>query len=367
MKYLLSCFIFFFTVLPAAAQWKWFDPLKCSFPVVQNQGFTSEIGYSYQRLPNRAQAVVRREVWNLSRESAGLSIRFFCNAPQIKIRYQVTGGFSMPHMPATGVSGVDLYRIDDDHTWNFCFGNYAFADTVVYSYNHLEKNTRQEKGSEYKLFLPLYNEVKWLEIGLPEGNRAEFVPASQEKPIVVYGTSIAQGACASRPGMAWTNILHRSLDCPVINLGFSGNGKLEENVLDFINELNASLFVLDCMPNFPDDNYETIYTHVVNAVKQLRRQHTTPILLVEHTGYSNAKTDTTQFERYNHTNRASRKAFETLTAEGVSSVYYVSHDELDFNPDAWVDYVHPSDVGMQQQAKVLTKAIRDILYKNNNQ
>jgi len=366
MKYILSCLISFLAVLPAVAQWKWFDPLTCGFPVIQNQGFIHEIGNSYHRLPDRAKDVVRKEVWNLSRESAGLSIHFFCNAPQIKIRYQVTGGFAMPHMPATGVSGIDLYRMDDNHSWDFCFGNYAFADTVVYSYNHMKKPSGRKKGFEYKLLLPLYNGVKWMEIGVAEDESVEFVPASEEPSIVVYGTSIAQGACASRPGMAWTNILQRSLNCPVVNLGFSGNGKLEENVLGFIGELNARLYILDCMPNFPDDDYETIYTHVVSAVKQLRQKDKTPILLVEHAGYSNAKTDSTQFEYYDHTNRASRKAFETLTAEGVPSVFYVSHDELDFDPDAWVDYVHPSDVGMQRQAKVLEKAIRDILHEDNN-
>lgn len=49
-----------------------------------------------------------------------------------------------------------------------------------------------------------------------------------DHPIVLYGTSIAQGACASRPGMAWGNIVSRSLEIPLINLGFSGNGKLEK-------------------------------------------------------------------------------------------------------------------------------------------
>lgn len=366
MKYFLLCFLFFFTVPSVTAQWKWYNPLKCGFPVIQNQGFIQETGYSYNRLPDRAKDVVRKEVWNLSRESAGLSIRFFCNAPQIKIRYQVAGAFAMPHMPATGVSGVDLYRMDDDHLWDFCFGKYAFADTIVYSYNHLERNSGGKKGFEYELFLPLYNRVKWMEIGVAENESIEFVPASEELAIVVYGTSIAQGACASRPGMAWTNILQRSLNCPVINLGFSGNGKLEKNVLNFISELNACLFILDCMPNFPDEDYQTIYAHVVNAVKQLRRQHQTPILLVEHAGYSNAKTDTTRFEYYDHTNKASRKAFETLAAEGVPSVFYISHDDLNYDPDAWVDYVHASDLGMQQQAKVLEKTIRVILREENN-
>lgn len=68
------------------------------------------------------------------------------------------------------------------------------------------------KGYEYEVYLPLYNDVKWLEVGVQEGYKLEFLPASQEKPIVLYGTSIAQGACASRPGMAFGNVIGRNWD-----------------------------------------------------------------------------------------------------------------------------------------------------------
>ena len=74
-------------------------------------------------------------------------------------------------------------------------------------------------------------------------------------PIVVYGTSIAQGGCASRPGLAWTNILGRKLDRPVINLAFSGNGKLEKELIELLSEIDASLYVLDCLPNLTSPEY----------------------------------------------------------------------------------------------------------------
>jgi len=100
-----------FTVLSAHAQWKWLNPLECGFPVIQNQGWTEEIGDRYVRLPQRAEGKVRKPVWDLSRNSAGLAIHFFSNAPELKVRYQVSGPLNMPHMPTTGVSGVDLYSI----------------------------------------------------------------------------------------------------------------------------------------------------------------------------------------------------------------------------------------------------------------
>ena len=130
---LLFCCLLF---LPAAAQWKWHNPMEAGFPVIQNQGFTKEIGNSYTRLPERAKGVVSEPVWNLSRHSAGLAIHFYSNAPQIKVRYTVTGSLNMPHMPSTGVSGVDLYSINSDGEWHFCFGNYSFKDTITYTYNN---------------------------------------------------------------------------------------------------------------------------------------------------------------------------------------------------------------------------------------
>ena len=67
------------------------------------------------------------------------------------------------------------------------------------------------------------------------------LPVRRDKPVLVYGTSIAQGGVASRPGLAWTALLERKLDRPVINLAFSGNGRLEPEVLDLIaGQVNAA-------------------------------------------------------------------------------------------------------------------------------
>ncbi len=356
---LLFCCLSF---LPATAQWKWHNPMDAGFPVVQNQGFTREIGTSYTRLPDRAKGAVREPVWNLSRHSAGLALHFYSDAPQIKIRYTVTGNLSMPHMPATGVSGVDLYSINSDGEWRFCFGGYSFGDTITYTYNNIGEDLYHKKGFEYRLFLPLYNGVKWLEIGTPEEAKLEFIPLSPEKPIVLYGTSIAHGACASRPAMAWSTILQRSLDYPLINLGFSGNGKLEKEMLQFINETDARLYILDCMPNLTNQNEEEVTALTVAAVKQLREKHDTPILLIEHGGYSNMYTDSAQHKAITKVNRASRKAYEQILSDGIKNIHYLSREELDIPADGWVDYVHPSDLGMQRQAEVVERKVREILH-----
>lgn len=362
MNRLLNIIVLCLICLSAKAQWKWLNPMEAGFPVVQNQGWPEEIGYSYVRLPDRAESEVRKPLWDLSCNSAGLAVHFYSNAPTVKVRYQVSGGYTMPHMQATGVSGLDLYRIDSNGDWSFCFGNYSFGDTISYDYGGLGKDKFHDCGFEYRLYLPLYNSVKWLEIGVPEGAGLTFIPQSQEKPIVLYGTSIAQGACSSRPGMAWANILQRSLDYPLINLGFSGNGRLEKTVLDYMMEQDARLYVLDCLPNLTNKTNEEVTRLVVDAVRQIREKRNAPILLVEHAGYSNAFSNSEQHELYTRLNMASRKGYEILLKEGVKDLHYLSHKDLNFPPDAWVDCVHPSDWGAACQAVAVEKKVRHILH-----
>src|SRR5690606_23929712 len=140
---------------------------------------------------------------------------------EIFVRYTTTktkANYAMDHFPATGVSGVDLFAENSDGSWAWANGRYQFNDTITYSFSGLNLGKEKYKdGRKFHLYLPLYNNIKWLEIGVRVGNSIEFIPVSvEEKPIVVYGTSIAQGGCASRPGMAWTNILNRTLKTPVV-------------------------------------------------------------------------------------------------------------------------------------------------------
>lgn len=288
-------FLFTFTICSLLAllskaqtpeQVKWWNPANNSFPVLEGQAWPNEVKNYYDRLPARAEKNVRKEVWDLSKNSAGLYIKFRTDAGKIEVRYGVSSksNFAMPHMPATGVSGVDLYAIDYGGRWVWAPGKYHFGDTITYTFSNLEPGKeKNDMPFEYRLFLPLYNTVSWLEIGIPEGKTFIPLPLSTKKPIVVYGTSIAQGGCASRPGVAWTAILERELNRPLINLSFSGNGKLEKPMIDFISEIDAEIYVLDCLPNLTNLADPELETKIRNAVSGLQSKHpAVPILLAEH-------------------------------------------------------------------------------------
>lgn len=318
--------------------WHWYTPTQ-----IEGQGFS--VAAKYDRLPAKAEKTVPPKVWNLSRESAGLSVRFRTSAPDIVVRYVVSGKLDMPHMPATGASGVDLYSIDPNGEWKWSAGKYNFGDTITYRFSGMSKDV-----GEYRLYLPLYNTVKWLEIGTAGNDSIHFLPLRREKPIVVYGTSIAQGGCASRPGLAWGNQLERIMDRPLINLGFSGNGKLDPPVTALLTEIDAKIYVLDCLPNISGLPANEITDRVLTAVKQIRKvRPATPVLLVEHARITG--------------NTALEAAYEQLLVNGEKQLYLLPAAQLGLGMESTVDGTHPNDIGMQQYANGYAQVLRQIFHE----
>ena len=346
--------------------YQWWDPAANSFPVVEGQAWPKEVKAPYDRFPARAEKTVRSAVWNLSMNAAGLYIKFRTNASNITIRYAVKGAQAMPHMPATGVSGIDLYAIDIDGNWVWAPGKYSFGDTVEYRFSSLKPVAGLGRDCEYRLFLPLYNTVNWLRIGVPRETSFNPIALQPEKPVVIYGTSIVQGGCATRPGLAWTSILERVLDRPLFNFGFSGNGKLESAVIDLLTEIDAKIYVLDCLPNMTPGGglkADEVAERLIAAVKEIQAKRPgTPILMVEHSGSGTDRIiDTTHYNDFEAVNNTFRKVFARLVSEGVKNIYSLSNKEIGLDIDATVDGVHPNDWGMMLYANACEKKIRSIL------
>ncbi|MFA4867704.1 MAG: SGNH/GDSL hydrolase family protein [Pedobacter sp.] len=343
---------------------KWWNPSKNEFPVLEGQGWSKGLQNFYDRIPVRAENALRKPVWSLSRNSAGLKFRFKTKARQIVVRYIVEKkNFAMLHFPATGVSGVDLYSPNNDGSWAWANGKYKFGDTITYTFSNLDLDTKKYKdGREYHLYLPLYNNVSWLEVGVAEN--ADFLPLAprKEKPVIVYGTSIAQGGCASRPGMAWTAILERKLGIPMINLGFSGNGQLEKELIDLIAEIDASVFVLDCLPNLGGFKPEEVSKRILASVNTLRKKHPkTPIILTDNAGFIENRMDAAVRRTVTTSNQTSAAAYQQLVKAGIKDIYQLSTQEIGLGTDGTVDGSHPTDLGMLRYATAYETLIKKIL------
>ena len=363
MKKILLTYLFFihlsFAGIPLSyAQMVWKDPLTEGFPVVEGRLIDQN---DYSRLPVYLKDSVRNVVWDLSLQAAGLSISFASNSSKIQVEYLVSKPIQLSHMPATGVSGVDLYVLDKTGHWKWIRGNFSFGDTIRYVFSWDQESV---EGGKYTLFLPLYNQVKQLRIGIESNSTFEFSPRPAQEHIVIYGTSIAQGACASRPGMAWTNILQRELNQPIVNLGFSGNGMLEKEIIHFIAHEKASLFVLDCLPNLVSTkglSDQEISGRIQYAVQYLRQKHpTTPILLTAHAGYSDGEVDPLRKEMYLQINQLLEKEFNSLLSGGMEKIFLLEKEEIGLTEADFVDGTHPTDGGMLKYAQAYVQKILEI-------
>ena len=357
-----------------------FDPIDVGAEV-HGSGWESLAG-RFVRLEDSAEGLVRKPVWDLSRNSAGLSLVFRSNTRRLELSFDVFGWKGMNHMPATGVSGVDLfaYKPDGEELW--CAAKFMpqfkeeFIEVpaqtsstpssaqarkvrvtrVAYSFEQIDYEEGCEEY-EWHLYLPLYNTVENFRMAVEEGCRLEWVPRDERQPIVVYGTSIAQGACATRPGMAWTNLVERELRYPVVNLGFSGNGKLEAELFALLDQIDAGVYIIDCLPNIKvTDNFEE---KLEAGIKLLREHHSCPILVVDHSGHTNDRTNLSRCFP-DELNRRQAALVKRLRKEGIKQLYYLTRNEIAWDKDSMVEGIHPNDRGMMQQAEAVCEKLRQI-------
>jgi hypothetical protein len=328
--------------------------------VVEGRGF-DDVSTPYNRLPARARELVRPEVWELSTHSAGLSARFVTNAASLRVRWTLRhpGELSSPHMSATGASGLDLYvKLKGAWRWQ------AVASPERAAYNEaalIDAAAPMKPGRrEFLLYLPLYNGVTRVEIGIPSGATIERAPAATAKPLCCYGTSIVQGDCASRAGMAYPAMLGRWFDRPAINLGFSGQGRAEPEMAELLAEIDASAYVIDALPNLV---HELVETRIPAFVQTLRgARPLTPIVLIESIAYPDGQLVRQRFDRASMSNIALRKVHRDLQAAGMRDLHLVSgSDLLGKDGEATVDGTHPSDLGLFRIATALRQVLKRIL------
>jgi len=314
----------------------------------------------YDRLPISYKEKVREPVWNLSKASAGITVRFHSNSTSINLKWTVLNDLDMPHMASTGIKGIDLYT-KYNNKWRYVTTAGALVGLKTYQNKSIPADSINEYEliknmspdfREYKLFLPLYDGVTKLEVGIDSTASIEKASPSAVKPIVFYGTSITQGGCASRPGMAHTNIISRKLDVDCINYGFSGNGRMETPIVELISEIDAHFYVIECMQNM---NSEQVSERVRPLVDMIRSNHPyTPIVLVENMMYTMAFLDQTIKTRLIQENAALKNEYDKIIKSGIPNIFYIK-DNKDFllDNEGTVDGVHLTDLGFLRYADYL--------------
>lgn len=313
----------------------------------------------YRRLPLGPAEKLPDAVDELANCSAGGQVSFQSDSRRIAIRAQLAGRANMSHMPATGQCGFDLYV---GPPFAQRFHSVTKYDHTQAAYELLLFEHSNKTMRNITLNFPLYQEVREVQLGLdPEANIAPPSPWTVEGRIVIYGTSITQGGCASRPGMAYTNILSRTLNAEMINLGFSGNGRAEPEVINLMaNVPSPRLFVLDYEANADGKLANTLPV----AIRILRESHrTVPIMVVSRIAFSRDATHNASLRGRESSRDMQARLVEDLRASGDTGIHFVDGALLlgaDFD-ECTVDGVHPNDLGFARIARQLDIEIRNIL------
>jgi len=354
--------------------------------LLEGQGWTNTESY-YDRLPARAKDTAGNIRWFRSHDSAGLCLRFGVertktnepmdySQPVIQVRWVLNSDvLAMPNMAASGVSGVDLYGRIPQGPWRHLSSARPRTLSTLTNQSALARANYQE----YLLYLPLYNGVRLVQVGLDKTLRIT-KPTNdsrlRRKPIVFYGTSISQGGCASRPGMAATALVGRNLDVPIINLGFNASGQMVPEMAELLKELDPAVYVLECYTNMKQ---KMLNEEVIGGfVKILRKARpTTPILIVGGTSCHSERVPGTRCRMCQRSGPYSKTSchierfpgprklsaiYAKLEAQGITGLHYLpSVDLLGEDGEGTVDGCHPNDVGMMRQAAGYTQALTPLL------
>lgn len=300
---------------------------------------------------NKMPATVKR----LFSNSAGLAICFTTNSSVIKAKWTVPDNWQLPNLTRIAQKGLDLYIKRD--------GKWQFAGVGVPGGVTTEKVLVDNMGDGEKeclLYLPLYDELKSLEIGVSGDS---YIRARQNPfrgKIVAYGSSIMQGASASRPGMAYPARLSRSSGYNFINMGLSGSGKMEKEVAEMLADIDADAFVLDCIPN---PSPKEITERTVDFVMTLRQKHPdTPIIVIQTLVRESGNFNLKARENVKRQNEAISEQVEVLRKKNVKNLYFIKEDRfLGTDHEGTIDGTHPNDLGFDRMLQKYKPAIGKIL------
>ncbi|RZF59489.1 SGNH/GDSL hydrolase family protein [Sphingobacterium corticibacterium] len=352
MKYLLMIIVLLSSLAEVQAQ----QIIPSSKLTIQGRAFPESP--AFHRIDTAKYANLPITVKQLYTHAAGLFITFRTNSTKLSIDWETAdaalGNNSTPIMSR----GFDAYVKEPDG-WRFAGVARPNLKKAESSYTIVENMEKTEK--EFLLYFPLYKELRSFQLRIDE--EANFSPTVQQfhKKIIVYGSSIVHGASASRPGLAYPAKISRNMHADVINMGVSGNARMEIAVAQMINDIqNVDLIVMDCVPNCSP---EQVTERTFAFVQELRKTHPqTPILMMESIIRQIGNYNLEWKKKRHEQNVNFRTEYDRLLAAGYKNLFYLPADHLlgdDY--EGTIDGTHPTDVGFERMVKIIQPEIEKIL------
>ena len=321
----------------------------------------------YTRLPQQYMDSCREEQQWLYNHSSGIAVRFATNSKRIAAQYNLKNNFHMQHMAMTGIKGTDLYYLNEErNVWEHV--NTARPQEKNFKADSIQSKLYVEnldgEMHEYMIYLPLYDGINWLQIGVD--STAELTMPRVENPrkmgkIVIYGTSIQQGGCASRVGMVPSAMIQREYNLECVNISTSGNARMDLYIAEAMASIeDAICFVVDPVPNCTKDRLDTITYDFINILRTRRPE--VPIIMVEGIMYPYTRHNSYHAEYLPQKNESFRLGYEQHLAENPNGLYYMTCEgQVGPEMEGTVDGVHLTDYGFRAYADLLEVKIKEAL------
>ncbi|HZH55367.1 MAG TPA: SGNH/GDSL hydrolase family protein [Sphingobacteriaceae bacterium] len=289
--------------------------------------------------------------------SAGMYISFRTNSSSIYAKWCTSSAKAYMNMTGIAFEGLDLY-IKKDGAWVYAgVGRLGTGDC-----NEHTLVTAMEEGvwKECLLYLPLYDAISSLEIGV--NTDAKIHPLENKpfnKQIPIYGTSIVQGASASRPGLAYPARMSRLLGHDFINLGISGSAKMEPEVAHMIANMELDGLILDCIPNCSPDN---ISDRTASFIQIIRKKHPQiPIIAMEGAAFESGNFNRIIADDMEERNRRWNIEINLLKKSDPNLYLIESEGLMGDDHEGTIDGTHPNDLGFDRMLNKMVPATKNIL------
>ena len=321
----------------------------------------------YTRLPQQYMDSCRKDQQWLYNHSSGVAVRFATDSKRIAAQWNLKNNFHMQHMAMTGIKGTDLYYLNEER------GVWEYVNTARPQEKNFKADSIQSKlyvenldgeMHEYMIYLPLYDGINWLQIGVD--STAELTMPRVENPrkmgkIVIYGTSIQQGGCASRVGMVPSAMIQREYNLECVNLSTSGNARMDFYIAEALADIkDAICYVIDPVPNCTKDRCDTATYDFIKILRTLRPE--VPIIMVEGIMYPYTRHNSYHAEYLPQKNEGFRRGYEQHLAENPKGLYYMTHEgQVGPEMEGTVDGVHLTDYGFRAYADLLEVKIKEAL------
>ena len=303
----------------------------------------------FRRLPEEVAKNTSSEVYRLHTHTSGGRVRFRTDSDTVVLK--ISGHYySTWHMTHMARHGGDLY-VDYD------YGSIYTGSLKPNGEANCSVEIKMPVGEhDVTVYLPLYGDVENFEIGLCNGAslKAHSKPYRNELPIIFYGSSITQGACASRPGRAYEALISRKYNVDYTCLGFSGACKAEDAIVEYMSTLPMMAFVSDYDHNAESPEYLKA-THHKLYQKIREKNPDVPYYMLTRPNF---------YFSEDHICRRDviMQSYLDARAAGDKNVYFIDGSAF-FNgepvEDLTLDLTHPNDEGFKRMANY----IGDVLAK----